>query len=85
LCCRLLSYDVAVHQSLGHAFTLSAALGYDELKRAPGYAYWNGGVAYASGPFQIDLSFFAMQPRAVYVYGDAMAGNRWVGTVIWRF
>jgi uncharacterized protein (TIGR02001 family) len=85
LCCRLLSYGAAVHQSLGHAFTLSAALGYDELKRAPGYAYWNGGVAYAFGPFQLDLSYFAMQSRAVYVYGDAMAGSRWVGTLMWRF
>lgn len=84
-CCRVLSYGAAVHQSLGRAFTLSAALGYDELNGAPGYAYWNGGVAYAIGPFQLDVSYFAMQPRAVYVYGDALAGRRWVGTLVWRF
>jgi uncharacterized protein (TIGR02001 family) len=84
-CCRLLSYDVALHQSLGYGFTLSAALGYDELKGDFGYAYWNGGIDYAIGPFQLDLSYFAMQPRAAHLYGDAIAGNRWVGTLIWRF
>jgi len=84
-CCRLLSYDVALHQSLGHAFTLSAALGYDELKGNFGYAYWNGGIAYAMGPFQLELSYFAMQPHAERLYGDAIAGDRWVGTLIWRF
>jgi uncharacterized protein (TIGR02001 family) len=84
-CCRVLSYDAAVHQSLGRAFTLSAALGYDELSGVSGYAYWNGGVAYAIGPFQLDVSYFAMQPRAVYLYGDVLAGPRWVGTLVWRF
>lgn len=84
-CCRLLSYDVALHQSLGHAFTLSAALGYDELKGNFGYAYWNGGIAYAMGPFELELSYFAMQPHAERLYGDVIAGDRWVGTLIWRF
>jgi uncharacterized protein (TIGR02001 family) len=84
-CCRVLSYDVAVHQSLGHAFTLSGALGYDELDGASGYAYWNGGVAYAIGSWQLDLSYFAMQRRAVNLYGYVVAGNRVVGTLVWRF
>jgi uncharacterized protein (TIGR02001 family) len=85
LCCRVLSYDAAVHQSLGRGFTLSAALGYDKLRGISGYAYWNGGVAYAIGAFQLDLTYFDMQPRAVYLYGDALAGRRWVGTLVWRF
>lgn len=85
LCCRVLSYDAAVHQSLGHAFTLSAALGYDQLSGASGYAYWNGGVGYMIGAVQLDLSYFALQPRAEYQYGDPLAARRWVGTVIWRF
>ncbi|HEY5020330.1 MAG TPA: TorF family putative porin, partial [Steroidobacteraceae bacterium] len=81
-CCRALSYDIAVHQSLGRAFTLSAALGYDDLNGAPGYAYWNGGVAYAIGSWQLDLSYFAMQPHAAYRYGSVVAGDRLVGTLV---
>jgi uncharacterized protein (TIGR02001 family) len=84
-CCRALSYNVAVHQGLGHALTVSAALGYDELNGAAGYAYWNGGIAYALGAWQLDLSYFAVQPRAVLLYGSVIAGNRLVGTLVWRF
>jgi uncharacterized protein (TIGR02001 family) len=84
-CCRVLSYDIAVHQSLGHAFTLTGGLGYDELKGASGYAYWNGGIAYAIGSWQLDLSYFAMQRRAADLYGNVIGGNRWVGTLAWRF
>jgi uncharacterized protein (TIGR02001 family) len=85
LCCRLLSYDVAVHQSLGRAFTVSAALGYDQLSGASGYAYWNGGVGYTIGAWQLDVSYFALQARAAAAYSGALAARRWVGTVIWRF
>jgi uncharacterized protein (TIGR02001 family) len=85
LCCRVLTYDAAVHQSLGHAFTLSAAVGYDELRGVSGYGYANGGIAYAFGAFQLDVSYFAVQSRAVYLYGHSLAENRWVGTLAWRF
>jgi len=85
LCCRVLSYDVAVHQSLGHAFTLSAALGYDELRGLSGYGYWNAGIAYALGAFQLEVAYFGLQPREEYVYGDVLAGNRVVATLVWRF
>jgi uncharacterized protein (TIGR02001 family) len=84
-CCRVLSYDVAVHQSLGHAFTLTGGLGYDEFNGASGYAYWNGGIAYAIGSWQLDLSYFAMQRRAADLYGSVIGGNRLVGTLAWRF
>jgi uncharacterized protein (TIGR02001 family) len=84
-CCRALSYDIAIHQSLGHAFTLTGALGYDELSGASGYAYWNGGIAYAVGAWQLDLSYFAMQRRAEIAYGSVLAGDRIVGTIVWRF
>ena len=84
-CCRAVSYDIALHQSLGHAFTLSGALGYDELSGASGYAYWNGGIAYAVGAWQFDLSYFAMQHRAEILYGSVLAGERIVGTIVWRF
>jgi uncharacterized protein (TIGR02001 family) len=84
-CCRSLSYDIAVHQSLGHAFTLSGAVGYDEFNEGSGYAYWNGGIAYAIGPWQLDLSYFAMQRRAELLFGSVLAGDRLVGTVVWRF
>jgi uncharacterized protein (TIGR02001 family) len=84
-CCRVLSYDVAVHQSLGHAFTLTGGLGYDEFNGASGYAYWNGGIAYAIGSWQLDLSYFAMQRRAADSYGTVIGGNRLVGTLAWRF
>src|ERR1700722_14174554 len=69
-CCRVLSYDAAVHQSLGPAFTASAALGYDELHGLSGYAYWNAGLDYAIGAFQLDVGYFGLQPRAHYLYGD---------------
>jgi uncharacterized protein (TIGR02001 family) len=85
LCCRILSYDAAVHQSLGRGFTLSAALGYDELSGISGYAYWNGGIAYAIGAFQLDVSYFGVQRRSVYLYGGTLAGSHWVGTLVWRF
>lgn len=83
-CCRVLSYSIAVHQSLPHAFTLTGALGYDEIHGAAGYAYWNFGIAYAIGPWQFDLSYFAMQPRAADLYGS-IGGDRLVGTLAWRF
>jgi uncharacterized protein (TIGR02001 family) len=86
LCCRVLSYDVGVHQSLGRAFTLSAALGYDQFRGgASGYAYWNAGVAYAIGAFQLEVAYFGLQERAEYRYGEMLAGNHWVGTLVWRF
>jgi uncharacterized protein (TIGR02001 family) len=85
LCCRVLSYDAAVHQSLNPAFTLSAALGYDELSGISGYAYWNAGIDYAIGAFQLDLAYFGVESRARYLYGNMLAGNHWVGTVVWRF
>ena len=85
LCCRVASYDAAVHQSLSPAFTLSAALGYDELSGISGYAYWNAGIDYAIGAFQLDLAYFGVESRARYLYGDMLAGNHWVGTVVWRF
>jgi uncharacterized protein (TIGR02001 family) len=85
LCCRVLSYDAAVHQSLGPAFTLSAAVGYDELRGVSGYAYWNAGIDYAIGAFQLDVGYFGLEPRARYLYGSALAGNHWVGTLVWRF
>jgi uncharacterized protein (TIGR02001 family) len=85
LCCRVLSYDAAVHQSLGSAFTLSAAVGYDQLRGISGYGYSNGGIAYAWGRFQLDVSYFAVQSRASYLYGRSLAENRWVGTLVWRF
>jgi len=85
LCCRVLSYNAAVHQSLGRAFTLSAALGYDELRGIPGYAYWNAGVAYDIGAFQLDVGYFGLQPRVEYRYSEMLAGSHWVGTLVWRF
>ena len=85
ICCRVASYDAAVHQSLGAAFTLQAALGYDELKGTSGYLYWNAGVDYAIGAFQLDLAYFGVESRARYLYGNMLAGNHWVGTVVWRF
>jgi uncharacterized protein (TIGR02001 family) len=85
LCCRVLSYDAGVHQSLGRAFTLSAALGYDQLRGISGYAYWNADLAYAIGAFQLDVAYFGLQPRAEYRYGEMLAGNHWVGTLVWRF
>jgi uncharacterized protein (TIGR02001 family) len=84
-CCRKLSYDLGVHQNLGHALTATAALGYDELNGTTGYAYWNAGVAYAIGSWQFDLSYFAMQPRAAARFGSVIAGDRLVGTLVWRF
>jgi len=85
LCCRVLAYAVAVHQSLGRAFTASAALGYDELRGISGYAYWNGGIAYGIGAFELEAAYFGLQPRTEYLYGDALIGRRWVGTLVWRF
>jgi uncharacterized protein (TIGR02001 family) len=85
LCCRVLSYDAGVHQSLGRAFTLSAALGYDEIRGASGYAYWNAGIAYAIGAFQLEVGYFGLQQGAEYRYGETLAGNHWVGTLVWRF
>jgi len=47
--------------------------------------YWNAGVDYAIGAFQLDLAYFGVESRASYLYGNMLAGNHWVGTVVWRF
>jgi uncharacterized protein (TIGR02001 family) len=84
-CCRRLSYGLALHQSLGRAWTLSAGLGYDQLLRVPGYGFANVGIAYAVGKAQFDVSYFATQSRAERAFGETLAGRRWVGTLVWRF
>lgn len=82
-----LSYDLAVHQPLPHAFSLNAGVGYYDLRWAidTGYLYWNAGLGYDLGRVQLDLSYIGTDSTARHTFYDGVAVNRLVATVLWHF
>jgi uncharacterized protein (TIGR02001 family) len=81
------TYGLQLHHALGARFTLSAGAGYDEVTDplGAGYAFWNGGIGYAIGAFQFDVSYFGTADIATRRFGTRIAGNRVSVTALWRF
>ncbi len=81
------SYDLALHQPLFFAVSANAGVGYYDLHRllGTGYFYWNLGLAYDFGRFQIDVSYIGTDAAAKSLFYRDTAGNRGVASVLWRF
>lgn len=82
-----LSYDLALHQPLPHAFSLNAGVGYYDLRWSvdTGYVYWNAGIGYDFGRVQLDLSYVGTDSTARRLFYDQMAVNRPMATLLWHF
>lgn len=81
------SYDLAFHQPLPHALSANAGVGYYDLHRlvGAGYYYWNVGLGYDLGRFQLDVSYIGVDGTAKSLYNNNTATNRVVATVLWHF
>jgi len=80
------SCDLALHQPLPQAFSLNAAIGYNDLRGlvGRGYVYWNAGLAYDFGHTQLDLSYIGTDDTARSLFGSA-ATRRLTATLLWHF
>ncbi len=81
------SYGIQLHQPLMGGFSLSAGVGYDEITDpfGTGYGFWNAGVGYALGAWQLQAGYFGTANRAERLFGTYVAGNRASVTAVWRF
>jgi uncharacterized protein (TIGR02001 family) len=83
----VLAYEASGLWPLGHGFALSAGIGYYDLDRLFGVAYWagSGGLAWASRHFEIDLARYVSEHTVARLYDSASADGRAVLTAILRF
>ncbi len=84
---RALSLGLELHQPLVRSLALSAGTGYDEIADpyGAGYAFWNAGLDYTVGAFDVSVSYFRTSDRAERLFGAYVAGGRGSATVLWRF
>ncbi|MDI3259402.1 MAG: TorF family putative porin [Sinobacteraceae bacterium] len=82
-----LAYSLGWHQPLPGAFSVSAGVGYYDLRWVigTGYVYWNAGLSYDWGPMHLDASYIGTNATARQLYYDELAENRWVVSLLWRF
>jgi uncharacterized protein (TIGR02001 family) len=85
-----LAYELALHQPLPRplgAASINAGAGYDDLRWlfGTGYVYWNAGVAYDFGVFQLDLSYIGTNGVAKSLFYDGVTADRGIATLTWRF
>jgi uncharacterized protein (TIGR02001 family) len=82
-----LSYGLQLHQPLWRGFSLSAGVGYDQIADpfGTGYGFWNAGVGYTLGAWQLDAEYFGTATRAVRLFGSYVAGHQASISVVWRF
>ncbi|HEY6455993.1 MAG TPA: TorF family putative porin [Steroidobacteraceae bacterium] len=82
-----LSYGLQLHQPLAAGFSLAAGVGYDQIADpfGTGYGFWNAGVGYTLGDWQLDAGYFGTASRAVRLFGSYVAGSQASVSVVWRF
>jgi uncharacterized protein (TIGR02001 family) len=81
------SYEVAAIQPLLAQVSGSLGVGYYDL---PGvlradYWFWNVGLAYSLGRAQLMLAYIDTDSTATQAFGYEVTGNRWAGSVAWKF
>jgi uncharacterized protein (TIGR02001 family) len=81
------TYGIQLHQPLAAGFSLSAGVGYDQIADpfGTGYGFWNAGVGYTVGAWQLDAGFFRTASRAERLFGDYVAGSQASVSALWRF
>jgi uncharacterized protein (TIGR02001 family) len=82
-----LSYGIQLHQPLARGFSLSAGVGYDQIADplGTGYGFWNAGVGYTLGAWQLDAGYFGTATRALRLFGAYVAGSQAAVSAVWRF
>ena len=83
----VLAYEASGLWPLGHGFALSAGIGYYDLDRLFGVGYWagSGGLAWASGHFEIDLVRYVSDHTVTRLYESSSADGSVVLTGTLRF
>jgi uncharacterized protein (TIGR02001 family) len=81
------SYGLQLRQPLAAGFSLSAGLGYDQIADpfGSGYGFWNAGVGYTLGAWQLDAGYFGTASRALRLFGSYVAGSQVSVSALWRF
>jgi uncharacterized protein (TIGR02001 family) len=81
------SAELNLQRPLIGKLSATAGVGYYELNGADavGYAYWSVGAAYDWAPISLELTYVGASAAANSLFYNAAVGERWSGTVIWRF
>jgi uncharacterized protein (TIGR02001 family) len=82
-----ISYELNARQPLKFGISAAAGAGYYDLTDLFGSTYWaaNGGLVYALGDFQLDVTYYWVSNQARVIFGPATAHDHWVATLLWRF
>jgi uncharacterized protein (TIGR02001 family) len=82
-----LSYELNARQPLKFGISAGAGAGYYDLTDLFGRTYWaaNGGLIYAIGDFQLDVTYYWVSNEAKAIFGATTARDHWVATLLWRF
>jgi uncharacterized protein (TIGR02001 family) len=81
------SYELTGLHPLTASISLTAGIGYNDLRRAFGAGYWyvNAGVSYAMGPVQLDLARIDTDAAAQELFGSTLTDAGWSAAISWRF
>jgi len=83
----LISYELNLRQPLKYGLSAGVGAGYYDLADLFGTSYWaaNGGLLYALGPWQFDVTYYHASEEARVLFGSKMGADHWVATALWRF
>lgn len=81
------AYDLSLYQPLPRAFSVSAGIGYRDLRWAvdSGYVYGNAGLGWDWRGLHLDLSYITTNGTARRLFYDDVAVRSLVGSALWRF
>jgi uncharacterized protein (TIGR02001 family) len=82
-----ISYELNARQPIKFGISAAAGAGYYDLTDLFGRTYWaaNGGLVYALGDFQLDVTYYWVSDQARALFGPTVAYDHWVATLLWRF
>jgi uncharacterized protein (TIGR02001 family) len=82
-----ISYELAATQPLSAHWSATLGCGHYEISHLPYASYWfgNAGLVYSLPRWQLSLMYVATDPAATEAFGYEIAGERWSGTLTWRF
>jgi uncharacterized protein (TIGR02001 family) len=81
------SYELIGLHPLTPSISLTAGVGYNDLRRmfGAGYWYWNAGLSCAMGPVQLDLTRIDSDAMAQELFGSTLTEAGWSAAISWRF